>query len=139
MAKKAPHPIDQHVGARVRQRRMFIGMSQEQLGDRLGLTFQQVQKYEKGTNRISASRLWEMARILDVQVSFFFEGGEDVDGNGSGLADRPQAELASGGADSERLRLNRHFVQIQDPALRRAVVDLAKSIAISCGDPEGAS
>ena len=112
-------------------------MSQEQLGDRLNLTFQQVQKYEKGTNRISASRLWEMAKILDVPVSFFFEGSDEADGNGGGLQDRPQADLPVGGADSERLRLNRHFVQIQDPALRRAVVDLAKSIAASCGSPDG--
>lgn len=128
MTTKAPHPIDQRVGSRVRQRRMFIGMSQEQLGERLSLTFQQIQKYEKGTNRISASRLWEMSKILDVPIDFFFEGG-DGDDTGTGLSDRPQTDFAVGGTDSERLRLNRYFVQIRDPALRRAVIDLAKSIA----------
>ena len=74
MAKKAPNPTDKHVGARVRMRRMMLGMSQEKLGDSLGLTFQQVQKYEKGTNRIGASRLQQMSGILQVPVSFFFEG-----------------------------------------------------------------
>src|ERR1041385_7697431 len=73
MAKKAPNPIDKHVGSRVRMRRMMLGMSQEKLGDALGLTFQQVQKYEKGTNRIGASRLQQIALILQVPVSFFFE------------------------------------------------------------------
>src|SRR6187402_3203133 len=75
MAKKAPNPIDKHVGSRVRMRRMMLGMSQEKLGDALGLTFQQVQKYEKGTNRIGASRLQQISLILQVPVSFFFEGG----------------------------------------------------------------
>ena len=74
MAKKAPNPIDKHVGSRVRMRRMMLSMSQEKLGDALGLTFQQVQKYEKGTNRIGASRLQQIAHILQVPVSFFFEG-----------------------------------------------------------------
>src|SRR5947208_124902 len=74
MAKKAPNPIDKHVGSRVRMRRMMLSMSQEKLGDALGLTFQQVQKYEKGTNRIGASRLQQISLILQVAVSFFFEG-----------------------------------------------------------------
>ena len=74
MAKKAPNPTDKHVGARVRMRRMMLGMSQEKLGDALGLTFQQVQKYEKGANRIGASRLQQIAHILQVPVSFFFDG-----------------------------------------------------------------
>src|SRR6266498_5520873 len=73
-AKKAPNPIDKHVGSRVRMRRMMLSMSQEKLGDALGLTFQQVQKYEKGTNRIGASRLQQISLILQVPVSFFFEG-----------------------------------------------------------------
>lgn len=104
-------------------------MSQEQLGERLGLTFQQIQKYEKGTNRVSASRLWEMAGILDVPINFFFEGGNDAVDGGSGFAEQPQAEFSTGGADSERLRLNRYFVQIETASLRRAIVDLAKAIA----------
>lgn len=110
---------------------MFIGMSQEQLGERLGLTFQQIQKYEKGTNRISASRLWEMSRILDVPIGFFFDGDASAEGavaHGGGLADAPQSEFSSG-TDSERLRLNRYFKQIADPTLRRAVIELTKSIA----------
>src|ERR1700752_2595536 len=78
IAKKAPNPIDKHVGSRVRMRRMMLGMSQEKLGDALGLTFQQVQKYEKGTNRIGASRLQQISHILQVPVSFFFEGAPSV-------------------------------------------------------------
>ena len=74
MAKKAPNPIDKHVGSRVRMRRMMLSMSQEKLGGALGLTFQQVQKYEKGTNRIGASRLQQISHILQVPVAFFFEG-----------------------------------------------------------------
>ena len=80
MAKKAPNPIDKHVGSRVRMRRMMLGMSQEKLGDALGLTFQQVQKYEKGTNRIGASRLQQISQILQVPVAFFFEGAPHVRG-----------------------------------------------------------
>ena len=80
MAKKAPNPIDKHVGSRVRMRRMMLSMSQEKLGDALGLTFQQVQKYEKGTNRIGASRLQQIAHILQVPVSFFFEGAPHAAG-----------------------------------------------------------
>src|ERR1700754_4961781 len=80
MAKKAPNPTDKHVGSRVRMRRMMLGMSQEKLGDALGLTFQQVQKYEKGANRIGASRLQQIAQILQVPVSFFFEGARAAPG-----------------------------------------------------------
>jgi transcriptional regulator with XRE-family HTH domain len=74
MTKKSPNPIDKHVGSRVRMRRMMISMSQEKLGEKLGITFQQIQKYEKGTNRIGASRLQQISQILQVPVSFFFEG-----------------------------------------------------------------
>src|ERR1044071_6914231 len=81
MAKKAPNPIDKHVGSRVRMRRMMLAMSQEKLGDALGLTFQQVQKYEKGTNRIGASRLQQISHILQVPVSFFFDGAPNVPGH----------------------------------------------------------
>ena len=77
-AKKSPNPIDKHVGSRVRMRRMMLSMSQEKLGDALGVTFQQVQKYEKGANRIGASRLHHIARILQVPVAFFFEGAPDL-------------------------------------------------------------
>ena len=80
IAKKAPNPTDKHVGARVRMRRMMLGMSQEKLGDALGLTFQQVQKYEKGANRIGASRLQQISHILQVPVAFFFEGAPNAPG-----------------------------------------------------------
>ena len=94
MAKKAPNPIDKHVGSRVRMRRMMLSMSQEKLGDALGLTFQQVQKYEKGTNRIGASRLQQISHILQVPVAFFFEGapnlpGQATDGLREGQRPRP--------------------------------------------------
>src|ERR1041384_4005290 len=88
MAKKAPNPTDKHVGSRVRMRRMMLNMSQEKLGDSLGLTFQQVQKYEKGTNRIGASRLQQIAHILQVPVSFFFEGAPHSSGH-SGMGEAP--------------------------------------------------
>src|ERR1700743_3960425 len=87
MAKKAPNPIDKHVGSRVRMRRMMLGMSQEKLGDALGLTFQQVQKYEKGTNRVGASRIQQISEILRVPVSFLFEGGPSGTMNAEGLGD----------------------------------------------------
>src|ERR1700730_17438468 len=90
MAKKAPNPIDRHVGSRVRMRRMMLNMSQEKLGDALGLTFQQVQKYEKGTNRIGASRLQQISLILQVPVSFFFEGAPAPPGSRpQGLGEAP--------------------------------------------------
>jgi len=89
MAKKAPNPIDKHVGSRVRMRRMMLSMSQEKLGDALGLTFQQVQKYEKGTNRVGASRLQQIAQILQVPVSFFFEGAPHSPGYSGGMSEAP--------------------------------------------------
>src|SRR2546429_9554774 len=91
MAKKAPNRIDKHVGSRVRMRRMMLSMSQEKLGDALGLTFQQVQKYEKGTNRIGASRLQQISLILQVPVSFFFEGAPSPPGRpGGALPQKPR-------------------------------------------------
>src|SRR5689334_24932620 len=96
MAKKAPNPIDKHVGSRVRMRRMMLAMSQEKLGDALGLTFQQVQKYEKGTNRIGASRLQQISSILQVPVSFFFEGASQLEGSGQSEAnDAPSPAYVS--------------------------------------------
>src|SRR5580698_7105343 len=96
LAKKAPNPIDKHVGSRVRMRRMMLGMSQEKLGNALGLTFQQVQKYEKGTNRIGASRLQQIAHIVQVPVSFFFEGAPNVPGQVSdGLSEAPSPAYVS--------------------------------------------
>ena len=138
MAKKAPNPTDKHVGARVRMRRMMLGMSQEKLGDALGLTFQQVQKYEKGANRIGASRLQQIAHILQVPVSFFFEGapiapGQEQQLDGSAEAPSP-AYVSDFLATSDGLALTKAFMGIKDAKLRRRIVDLVEQIA---GGPEG--
>ena len=132
--KKVPNPIDRHVGSRVRLRRMLLGVSQEKLGEALGLTFQQIQKYEKGTNRISASRLQNIAKILGVQVAFFFEGAPlgDAGGGGGGGG---MAESAGPGyvadflSTSEGVQLNKAFIRITDPKVRRRVIDLVESLA----------
>jgi transcriptional regulator with XRE-family HTH domain len=123
MTKKA-NPIDGQVGNRVRIRRMLIGMSQEKLGDLLGLTFQQVQKYEKGINRIGAGRLFEIARILDVPIDFFYDGvGTLSDGLGEVRA--PVMEFVS---SAEGLQLSLAFMKIRDPKVRKRVLDLVKSL-----------
>ena len=133
MPRKEPNPIDVHVGSRVRLRRLLVGMSQEKLGEQLGLTFQQVQKYEKGTNRIGASRLYEVSRILNVPVQYFYEEmAEDTA--------RPAGDLAFAEGDnapfvmdfvssSEGLQLNRAFFDIREPTVRRSIIDLVKSLA----------
>ena len=128
MAKKAPNPTDKHVGSRVRMRRMMLSMSQEKLGDALGLTFQQVQKYEKGTNRIGASRLQQIAHILQVPVSFFFEGGPSQEGDAQTGAPS-HAYVADFLSTSDGLMLTRAFMRIKDPKLRRRIVDLVQQIA----------
>lgn len=130
MIKKAPNPIDKHVGSRVRMRRMMLGMSQEKLGDALGLTFQQVQKYEKGTNRIGASRLQQISHILQVPVSFFFDGAPTVSGRPGGVEEAPSPAYVSDFlATSDGLALTKAFVRIKDPKLRRRIVDLVEAIA----------
>ena len=123
-----PHPVDVHVGARVRLRRTALGMSQEKLGDAIGLTFQQVQKYERGTNRIGASRLYELSRVLEVPVSFFFEE-LDLGTLGPGLSEPPAAPYAAAGGNRDVLELARTFQRISDAALRRRLFDLVKAIA----------
>ncbi len=130
MAKKAPNPIDKHVGSRVRMRRMMLGMSQEKLGDALGLTFQQVQKYEKGTNRIGASRLQQIAHILQVPVSFFFEGAPAGGGGHHGMGEAPSPAYVSDFlATSDGLSLTKSFMRIKSTKLRRRIVDLVEQIA----------
>lgn len=134
--KKTPNPIDRHVGSRVRMRRILLGMSQEKLGEALGLTFQQIQKYEKGTNRIGASRLQQISRTLNVPPAFFFDGAplQDETGseNGSVLA---VAEPSSSSfvldfiATAEGLHLNKAFARIQDPKVRKRIIDLVTSLA----------
>src|SRR6478672_10518915 len=120
MAKKAPNPIDKHVGSRVRMRRMMLGMSQEKLGDSLGLTFQQVQKYEKGTNRIGASRLQQISLILQVPVSFFFEGAPPPPGRPEGFGEAPSpAYVTDFLASSDGLALVKAFMRIENAKLRR--------------------
>jgi len=134
MAKKAPNPIDKHVGSRVRMRRMMLGMSQEKLGNALGLTFQQVQKYEKGTNRIGASRLQQIAQILQVAVSFFFEGAPSIAPSSrmEGMSEAPSPAYVSDFlATSDGLALTKAFTRISDSKLRRRIVDLVEQIAAS--------
>jgi transcriptional regulator with XRE-family HTH domain len=128
VAKKQANPVDAHVGNRVRLRRMLIGMSQERLGELLGLTFQQVQKYEKGVNRIAAGRLFEISGILGVPIGFFYE---DMDGHRArGFAEGGEPPpvmdfLASG----EGLQLSLAFMRIEDPKVRRRILELVRSLA----------
>lgn len=130
MTRKLPNPVDVHVGARVRMRRMLIGMSQEKLGESLGLTFQQVQKYEKGSNRIGASRLYQIGAVLGVPIEFFFEGLErDQAADGADHGARFDTELLS---SAEGIQLNSAFFSISDPRLRKRLLDLVKAMA---GDP----
>ena len=128
MPKKQANPIDVQVGNRVRIRRMLIGMSQERLGDLLGLTFQQVQKYEKGVNRIGAGRLYEVSRILNVPVDFFYEGVSSPTASGSKEQEDapPVIEFVSSG---EGLQLSLAFMKIKDTKVRKRVLDLVKSLA----------
>ena len=130
IAKKAPNPTDKHVGSRVRMRRMMLSMSQTKLGDGLNLTFQQVQKYEKGTNRVSASRLQQISHILQVPVTFFFEGAPSVLGalQAKGTAPSP-TYVTDFLATSEGLALTKAFTRIKEPKVRRRIVDLVKQIA----------
>jgi transcriptional regulator with XRE-family HTH domain len=134
--KKIPNPIDRHVGGRVRMRRVMRGMSQEKLGEALGLTFQQVQKYEKGTNRIGASRLQQISRTLDVPPAFFFEGApsfEAIANSEPGQMGVAEASNAPYVADflstAEGLHLNMAFARIHDPKIRKRIVDLVSSLA----------
>lgn len=120
------NPIDVHVGSRVRLRRMLLGMSQEKLGEQLGLTFQQIQKYEKGVNRIGASRLFEMARVLGVQVQFFYD---ELSGPASGMLDPGENYVPEVLATREGLELNKAFARISDPRVRRSIVELVRSLA----------
>jgi len=129
MATKAPNPIDKYVGSRVRMRRIMLGMSQEKLGEALGLTFQQIQKYEKGTNRVGASRIQQISEILQVPVSFLFEGGP-TSNSGEGFAEGTSPTYVSDFlATSEGLALTRAFTRIADSKLRRSIVDLVEQIA----------
>ena len=131
MSTKAPNPVDKYVGSRVRMRRIMLGMSQEKLGEALGLTFQQVQKYEKGTNRIGASRLQHISSILQVPVAFLFEGAPNFPGHAiTGMAEAPSpAYISDFLATSDGLNLTKAFMRIKDTKLRRRIVDLVEEIA----------
>ncbi len=130
-----PNPIDVHVGSRVRLRRTLLGLSQEKLGEALGLTFQQVQKYERGANRIGASRLFDLSRVLDVPVSFFFD---DMSPEVAGQSPRLQAGVSEPPpepfdpdplAKRETLELVRAYYRIEDETVRKRLFELAKALA----------
>jgi len=130
MPKGGPHPTDAYVGKRVRMRRLMLGLSQTKLGDALGLTFQQVQKYEKGKNRVGASRLRHISQILQVPVEFFFEGLPHERGQHDAKTDAPSPQYISDYlATSDGLQLTKAFMQIPDPKLRRSIVNLVEQLA----------
>ena len=140
MAKKSPNPIDKHVGSRVRMRRMMLSMSQEKLGDALGLTFQQVQKYEKGTNRIGASRLQAIANILQVPVSFFFEGAPHVAGQTAGLGNAPSPQyLTDFLATTDGLTIAKAMMRITDPQIRRSFASTLEAVAGQFPEPKASN
>ncbi len=129
--KKLPNPIDKHVGSRVRMRRVLIGMSQERLGGALGLTFQQVQKYEKGTNRIGASRLQQIAGVLSVPPAFFFEDMPATDGAAGepSFAEEGAGFVVDFLSTAEGLMLNKAFVRIKEARVRKKIIDLVTALA----------
>lgn len=129
--KKKPNPIDIHVGSRIRLRRNMLGLSQEKLGENLGITFQQIQKYEKGTNRVGASRLQAISSILSVPVAFFFEDAPDqLNQQPAGFAEENETNYVVDFLHSaEGVQLNRYFTKISDPKIRKKIVDLVKTLA----------
>ncbi len=140
--KGNPRPVDVHVGARMRQRRTLLGMNQTTLGDALGLSFQQVQKYEKGTNRIGASRLFDLSRVLDVPVEYFFDDMH------SGVAATLPATKRRGRANGppsyepnlmagrETLELVRAYCKIRDPQIRKRLYELAKALGAAASSSD---
>jgi transcriptional regulator with XRE-family HTH domain len=138
-----PSPIDVHVGARIRQRRVALGMSQEKLGGALNLTFQQIQKYERGANRVGASRLYDLCRVFDVTADYFFEGLPNFDAiEAASLLPRGAAPPAYAFAEhqarlaperdemsTDSAELLRHFSRVTDPEVRLRILDLVKSLA----------
>ena len=129
MTQKSPNRTDEYVGSRVRMRRLTLGMTQQRLGDELGLTFQQIQKYEKGVNRIGASRLQAISNILEVPVSFFFEGGPQPPGRArkSGEVLSP-TYITDFAATADGHALIKAFIQIKEPTLRRSIVHMVEAI-----------
>ena len=130
IAKKVANPVDKHVGSRVRMRRLMLGMSQAKLGDALGLTFQQVQKYESGMNRMGASRLQHISHILQVPVPFFFEGAPQLLGQSKGIGKLPSPVYVSDFlASRDGLALTKAFMRIKEIRVRRRIVGLVEEIA----------
>lgn len=136
MDEEGPDPIDRHVGTRIRGRRVGMRISQTKLGQAIGVTFQQIQKYESGTNRVGASNLFKIAQSLGVDVSFFFQGlAEEGDGPGAaalGLADQPQASFYDNPMNSrEAFELMHNYYRIADPTVRKRLFQLVRTLAFS--------
>jgi len=133
MIKSKPEPVDVHVGSRVRLRRTLLGYSQDKLGKALSLTFQQIQKYERGANRIGSSRLYQLSQILDVPVSFFFdEMPKDISEQASGMSESGKQSFEVGQMSRrETLELVRAYYKIQDPAVRKKVFEMVKVLGKS--------
>lgn len=133
VSKRAPNPVDAHVGTRMRMRRMMISVSQEKLGEALGVSFQQIQKYEKGTNRIGAGRLQDIATHLEVPISYFYDdmpGSERTDG----FSEVGVSYVSDLLVLPEGMELTRAFLQIKDTSVRRRIVELVKAISLQDGD-----
>ncbi len=139
-----PNPIDIHVGSRLRQRRTLLGMSQGKLGDTVGLTFQQIQKYERGANRIGASRLYDLSRVLDVSIAYFFEempqevSHDRYEGVNAHLSTDVSAFEVDDMTRRETLELVRNYYKITNPVVRRRVFELAKVLSHDIVDDEKA-
>ncbi len=133
MIKSKPEPVDVHVGSRVRLRRTLLGMSQDKLGKALNLTFQQIQKYERGANRIGSSRLYKLSQILDVPVSFFFDDmPAEVTGKASGMAEGGKQSFEVGQLSRrETLELVRAYYKIKDPSVRKKLFEMVKALGKS--------
>jgi transcriptional regulator with XRE-family HTH domain len=125
---EAPNPIDVRVGARLRLRRNMLGLSQEKLGEAIGLTFQQVQKYERGINRIGAGRLYEVAEILGVPISFFYEGMDGIQVPAENGSEKPAAVMDFL-SSNEGIQLSTAYMGIKDVKVRRKILDLVRSIS----------
>jgi transcriptional regulator with XRE-family HTH domain len=144
--KSIPHPIDIHVGRRLRARRRLLGLTQDALASAVDIKFQQIQKYEKGTNRIGASRLFQLSQILDVPVQFFFEDAPvSMTARGAAMAagfaeSKTEAFLLDFLNSRDGLELNRAFVKITDPKVRKRVVELVRAlseeVSASAGSPQ---
>lgn len=126
---RGPNAVDRHVGSRVRLRRQLLNMSQEKLGEELGVTFQQVQKYERGTNRVGAGRLWHLAKVLDVPVSFFYEGVAET-AHQPGFSEGDQTPIVDDFIQSaDGVALAQAFARIKDTKVRRRILELVRTLA----------